>query len=121
MFAKKFLLIGNPNTGKSTFFSKLTGQSVLTGNRPGVTVESTLSKIAKSPNIAVEDLPGIYYLDSDLESLSIDQKVTLNRLNNLAENDIILNVVDCRYLRRNLFLTLQLLEQQYPLGLVLTF
>ncbi len=121
MFAKKFLLIGNPNTGKSTLFSKLTGQSVLTGNRPGVTVESTLSKIAKSPNIAVEDLPGIYYLDSDLESLSIDQKVTLNRLNNLAENDIILNVVDCRYLRRNLFLTLQLLEQQYPLGLVLTF
>lgn len=121
MFVKNFLLVGNPNTGKSTFFSKLTGESVLTGNRPGVTVESKLSKIKKSTDLNLEDLPGIYYLDSDLEALSLDQQVTLERLNQINNNDIILNIVDCRYLRRNLFLTLQLLEQQLPLVIVLTF
>ena len=38
---KKFnlLLLGNPNTGKSSLFNKLTGLSQKVGNFPGVTVE----------------------------------------------------------------------------------
>ena len=38
---KKFnlLLLGNPNTGKSSLFNKLTGLNQKVGNFPGVTVE----------------------------------------------------------------------------------
>ena len=34
-------LIGNPNTGKTTVFNKLTGFHARTGNYPGVTVDNT--------------------------------------------------------------------------------
>ena len=32
-------LLGNPNSGKSTLFNRLTGAHQVTGNWPGVTVE----------------------------------------------------------------------------------
>ena len=37
-------LIGNPNTGKSTLFSALSGLRQRIGNYPGVTVEKKIGK-----------------------------------------------------------------------------
>ncbi|HEY4156482.1 MAG TPA: FeoB small GTPase domain-containing protein, partial [Polyangiaceae bacterium] len=32
------LLLGNPNTGKTTLFNRLTGENARIGNYPGITV-----------------------------------------------------------------------------------
>ncbi|RLS80203.1 MAG: hypothetical protein DWI02_06345, partial [Planctomycetota bacterium] len=40
--ARTVAVIGNPNTGKSTLFSALTGVHSRIGNYPGVTVEKKL-------------------------------------------------------------------------------
>lgn len=39
MSNKEIALIGNPNSGKTTVFNKLTGAQAKVGNWPGVTVE----------------------------------------------------------------------------------
>ena len=36
---KKFALVGNPNSGKTTLFNDLTGATAHVGNWPGVTVD----------------------------------------------------------------------------------
>ena len=37
---KRIALLGMPNTGKSTFFNRLTGASARVGNWPGITVDA---------------------------------------------------------------------------------
>ena len=37
-------LIGNPNSGKTTLFNKLTGMNAKIGNWPGVTIERKVRK-----------------------------------------------------------------------------
>jgi ferrous iron transport protein B len=39
MTFEKIALIGNPNSGKTTFFNLLTGAKQRTGNWPGVTID----------------------------------------------------------------------------------
>ena len=42
---KRVALLGMPNTGKSTFFNRLTGASARVGNWPGITVELMSAKV----------------------------------------------------------------------------
>lgn len=118
---KNYLLIGSPNAGKSAFFNMLTGHSRAVGNRPGVTVERGVAPIAHKPEIMLEDLPGITYLDAQWQNCSVDYQVTLKRLDQLSDHDVIVNVVDARSLRRQLYLSLQLMELQRPMVIVLKF
>ena len=58
---KRFALVGNPNSGKTTFFNSLTGSTAHVGNWPGVTVdkkEGTYKNIEEE--ISIIDLPGNY-------------------------------------------------------------
>ena len=59
----RIALIGNPNTGKSTLFSRLSGIHQRTGNYPGVTVEKRVG-FSQHEGLAIEwiDLPGTYSL-----------------------------------------------------------
>lgn len=76
---KRIALIGMPNTGKSTFFNRLTGASSRTGNWPGVTVDLLAAKIILgSDTVEVVDLPGIY----DLHGFSEDEQVVRRFLEN---------------------------------------
>ena len=76
---KRIALIGMPNTGKSTFFNRLTGASARTGNWPGVTVDLLAAKIILgSEPVEVVDLPGIY----DLHGFSEDEQVVRRFLEN---------------------------------------
>ncbi|WP_391120932.1 ferrous iron transport protein B [Psychrobacillus sp. L3] len=102
-------LAGNPNTGKTSLFNKLTGSYEYVGNWTGVTVEKKVGVLKNNLGNLV-DLPGVY----SLNPLSRDEGVATNYL--LYDDvSMILNIVDASQLERNLYLTLQLLEYGKPL------
>ena len=104
-------LTGNPNTGKSTIFNELTGARQKIGNWPGVTVDKKVGLVEyKGRNISVVDLPGTY----SINARSQEEQIVSDYF---KENkpDIVVNVVDASNMARNLFLTVQLLEQNIPL------
>lgn len=101
-------LIGNPNTGKTSLFNNLTGSYEYVGNWSGVTVEKKVG-VFKNGKDQLIDLPGVYTLNP----LSKDEGVVTNFfLNEPFEK--LLNILDASQLRRNLHLTLQLLEYGAP-------
>jgi len=110
-----FALAGNANVGKSVIFNQLTGSNQIIGNWPGKTVdraEGTLS--FEGHEIKVIDLPGIY----SFSTFSMEEIVSRDYVA-LEKPDAVINVVDASVLERNLFFTLQLLEMNAPLVLVL--
>lgn len=116
---KTICLVGNPNSGKTTLFNALTGARQRVGNWPGVTVERK-SGFFKEGNVQVEvvDLPGVYSLVMASETASLDEKVASDFILN-AQADLIVNILDASNLERNLYLTLQLIEMQMPIIVVL--
>ena len=108
------LLIGNPNTGKTTLFNRLTGQNARIGNYPGITVERrsgdlTLHAAGPARVVEVVDVPGAY----SLSARSAEEQIALSAVLGWAENprpDLCVVVVDAGQLARNLYLVTQLLE-----------
>ncbi len=108
MTFEKIALIGNPNSGKTTFFNLLTGAKQRTGNWPGVTIdrkEGEFSLANKSYKIV--DLPGVYSI-KDKES-SLDEQIARDFVLNNSEY-LYFNIVDGSTLERGLYLTTQLRE-----------
>ncbi len=107
-------LLGNPNTGKTTIYNSLTISHEHVGNWHGVTVEER-AKIYKYKNeeIKMVDLPGVY----SLSALSYEEGVTIDYLLN-RNVDMVINICDASNLKRNLYLTLSLLEMGIPCILV---
>lgn len=114
-------VIGNPNSGKSTLFNRLTGLRQTTGNYPGVTIEKH-SGIAQLEKSAVElvDLPGIYCLGgfSTDEQIAVD--VLLGRIEGSKRPDGLLFVLDATHLYQGLYLLQQLMEMRIPMVVALT-
>ena len=106
---------GQPNCGKSTLFNTLTGARQFVANYPGVTVEKRIGLFThKGDRITLVDLPGTY----SLTSYSLEERVARDFL--LDESpDLVLNIVDASNLERNLYLTFQLLEMEFPLVVAL--
>jgi ferrous iron transport protein B len=108
-------LAGNPNTGKSTIFNRLTGMSAGEGNYPGVTVDLCCgSRTCGEWRFEFTDLPGQY----SLNPASSDEEVAV-RLLLESPPDIILNVVDATNLERNLLLAIQLSALGIPMVMAL--
>ncbi|MBU1905379.1 MAG: ferrous iron transporter B [Candidatus Omnitrophica bacterium] len=108
---KKIFLLGNPNVGKSVVFSRLTGVRVIASNYPGTTIEVDKGYLkAGTDQFEVVDLPGTY----SLEPTSKAEEVTVRLLKENSKEDItVINIVDATNLERNLYLTLQLIEEGY--------
>ncbi len=102
----KVALIGNPNTGKTTFFNHASGAREKVSNYAGVTVDTKKGKYTlNNYTFEIVDLPGIYSLtEYSPEELFVRKYI-------MDENpDIIINITDVTNLNRNLYLTTQLAD-----------
>lgn len=112
----KIILAGNPNSGKSTLFNRLTGARQKVGNWPGVTVEKKTGWLTQTGlgSLEVIDLPGLYSLDQ-VEPGQDEQIAADYLLTEAEEPRLILNIIDASNLNRNLVLTSQLIELGLPM------
>lgn len=119
MSLNKIALIGNPNSGKTSLFNKLTGSRQHVGNWPGVTVDKKTGYYNyKQQRVDVIDLPGTYAIESQQTGVSQDELVVRNFV--LSDDDcLIVNIIDATNLQRNLYLTTQLLDLNRPMIVVL--
>ena len=114
-------VVGNPNSGKSTLFNRLTGLRQRTANYPGVTVEKHIG-IVRFDNAAFEliDLPGMFALSAHSLEERIASNVVLGRIPDMQRPAGILAVVDATHLYQGLYLVQQLMELGLPLLVALT-
>ncbi len=111
----KTVLAGQPNCGKSTIFNLVSGIEQHIANYPGVTVDKKVGFFKyQDYKIQMVDLPGTY----SFSSYSLEERVAKEYIINETP-DIIINVVDASNLKRNLYLTFQLLEMGLPVIVVL--
>ena len=104
----RILLMGNPNVGKSVFFSRITGVKVIASNYPGTTVEFTRGSMKLGEEVVeVIDVPGTYNLEPTSKAEEVASRM-------LQDGDLVIDIVDATNLERNLYLTLELLERQVP-------
>jgi len=108
-------LIGNPNTGKTSVFNRLTGLNQKVGNYPGITVEKKqgICKLARGVKAHILDLPGTYSLNAS----SLDENVVIELLLNKNDKDfpdVAVVVTDVENLKRNLLLFTQIKDLGIP-------
>lgn len=113
--SNEVILLGNPNTGKTTLFNTLTKANEHTGNWHGVTVDSKVKNFSHNgQQFSLVDLPGLY----SLTPLSFEEEVAVDYLYAHA-NTLVVNIVDINNIYRNLYLTLELLKLNQPTILVI--
>lgn len=111
-----FALVGNPNSGKSSIFNKLTGLRQSVGNFPGVTVDKKtgVTILGDGTRVEIIDFPGLYSLYPN----SSDEKLVVNMLtdpSSLSYPDLILYVADATNLERHLLLATQIIDLKIPM------
>jgi ferrous iron transport protein B len=105
-----YVLVGNPNVGKSVVFGALTGRYATVSNYPGTTVEVTSGSVRTPQGEArLIDTPGVY----SLTPLSADERVTRDILLEGKPHTVI-QVADTKNLARGLAITLELAELGLP-------
>lgn len=102
--ARRIVLAGNPNAGKSVFFNVLTGMYVDVSNYPGTTLEISSGRYKED---VVIDTPGVYGISSFNDEERVARDVLLTA-------DVIVNVVNAVYMDRDLFLTQQVIDTGLP-------
>lgn len=111
----RIALIGQPNVGKSSVLTRLTGAKVVVSNYPGTSVELMQAEMKVAGHLfEVVDTPGIYSLALAQAEETISRKIAI-----APDTDLIINVVDAANLGRNLALTLELIELDKPMLVLL--
>lgn len=107
------VLVGNPNTGKTTLFNALTGQNQKVSNLPGTTIEEKKGFFDyDGKRVNITDLPGTYSLYPNGEDEQITTQFLLNHRSNAI--DAIVFVADASNLERNLLLYTQIADLGIP-------
>lgn len=117
---KRVALAGNPNTGKTTLFNRLTGGHAKVGNYPGITVERQEGSVELDGvgRITLTDVPGTY----SLSARSAEEQIAIQAiagLHPLERPDAVVLVADATQLTRNLYLALQVIEIDVPVVIAL--
>jgi len=111
---KDILLMGNPNVGKSIFFTELTGIHAMSGNYAGTTVHYMRGRVKiGGTEYNLIDVPGTYSLVPTSEAESVATKFVE------AGASAIICVLDASNLERNLCLALELRRYKIPVVYVL--
>ncbi len=113
-------LLGNPNTGKTSVFNRLTGLNQKVGNYPGITVEKKqgICKLDRNIKAFILDLPGTYSLNAS----SIDENLVIELLLNKNDKDfpdVAIVISEIENLKRNLLLFTQIKDLGIPAILVI--
>ena len=110
------VLIGPPNSGKSTLFNRLTGLRQKVANYPGVTVEQHMGLMAGvgRDDLTLIDLPGIYSLSPYSEDARVSIDVLRGKMPGTPKPDAVLLVLDSLHLTRQLMLAAPVLAVGLP-------
>jgi ferrous iron transport protein B len=110
------VLIGPPNSGKSTLFNRLTGLRQKVANFPGVTVEQRLGLMAGvgRDDLTLIDLPGIYSLSPYSEDARVSIDVLRGKMPGTPKPDAVILVLDSLHLTRQLMLAAPVLAVGLP-------
>ena len=113
---RTIVLIGPPNSGKSTLFNRLTGLRQKVANYPGVTVEQRMGVMAGvgREDLTLIDLPGIYSLTPYSEDARVAVNVLRGRMPGTPKPDAVLLVLDSLHLTRQLMLAAPVLDVGLP-------
>ena len=115
------VLVGNPNSGKTSLFNALTGLNQKVGNFPGVTVDKKVgyTRLDHHLEAKVVDLPGTY----SIYPRSADEWVTFDVLlnpRNPDRPDIVICLADASNIKRNLLFCSQIIDLKIPVVIALT-
>lgn len=112
---RKIALVGNPNSGKTSLFNRLTGLNQRVGNYPGVTVDKRSGTLKLSNNESCEliDLPGTYSLSSKNDDEKVVQDILLYP-ESKSFPDLVIFIADGTNLARNLFFASQVIDLGIP-------
>jgi ferrous iron transport protein B len=99
-------VVGNPNVGKSTLFTRLTREIAHIANWPGTTVERKEGVLhLDGADVVLVDLPGVY----SLAGVSVEEKVARDYILR-GDWDAVLVLVDSLAPERTLYLAVHVLE-----------
>ena len=113
--SKPFILIGKPNSGKTSLFNLLTGLNQKVGNYSGVTVDA---KIGTFGNREVIDLPGL----NSLFTTSPEEKISKDKLLNFSRKSLpVIFVANGLMLEDSLMLFSEIADLQIPMAMVINF
>lgn len=120
--ARRIALLGNPNTGKTTLFNRISGLRHKTSNFPGTTLEARVAFVRAGVeggrDADLIDLPGIYSLELDQIEARVCREVLAGtaapRGEPLGSPECAVVVVDGANLARNLTLVGEVLRRRLP-------
>lgn len=106
---------GNPNSGKSSLFNRLTGLKQKTGNYAGVTVEMKRGNmlLPNGTTLEILDLPGSYSIHPTTMDEEVFTSVILDPANPNYP-DVMIYVMNSLHIDRHLLMATQLLDLGIP-------
>ena len=108
-------LLGQPNSGKSTIFNRITGSHQHVGNWPGKTVDQKEGEFHwKGQRMILADLPGSYSLSAGSE----EEIITRDYITS-GNTDLVLVMADASQLKRSLYMLADFVGTPVPAVLVL--
>ena len=108
--ARKALLVGSPNCGKTLLFNRLTGLQHRVANFPGITVEIASGKLSGHEGVTLYDYPGTY----SMQAISGEEQVAVDQFRDAledAELSLVLCIIDVTRLEKSLYFALQVIRE----------
>ncbi|MBX3387516.1 MAG: ferrous iron transporter B [Phycisphaeraceae bacterium] len=120
--AVRIALLGNPNTGKSTLFNRISGLRQKTSNFPGTTLEARVTRVKAGVEGGRDgdliDLPGVYSIELDQLESRVCREVLAGtaapRSQPLGVPEVCVVVVDATNMARNLMLVGEVMRRRLP-------